>query len=360
MKAAVCYEIGKPLVVEEVDIDTPRAGEVKIRIAATGICHSDIHAIRGERNAKLPFVVGHESAGYVEEVGRNVISVKPGDPVVVSIFASCRRCYYCVSGYPHLCENAPFPTPEKRLRNKQGQILNQIGGKMAGFAEYCIVDESQVVRIPKDFSMDKASLLSCCVITGFGSVVNRARVRPLSSVVVVGAGGVGLNAVQGAVISGAYPVIAIDLLEYKLEAARIFGATHTVRADKEDLINTVKQLTYGRGADFVFVTVGSISAIEQGFSMSGSRGMTVVVGIPHPGSKMTLPAFIPGERVVTSSQLGSTRLSVDVPLLIDLYRAGRLKLDELITNHYSLEQINEAIESAERGEALRNIIMFPV
>ena len=191
MKAAVCYEFGKPLVVEEVEIDTPRAGEVKVRMAATAICHSDIHAIRGERGGKLPIVVGHESAGYIEEVGKNVTSVKPGDAVVVSLLSSCRHCYYCVSGYPHLCENSPFPTPENRLRNKRGQNLDQGTGKVASFAEYTIVDESQIVPIPKDFPMDKASLLACGVITGFGAVVNRAQVRPLSSVVVIGTGGVG-------------------------------------------------------------------------------------------------------------------------------------------------------------------------
>jgi Zn-dependent alcohol dehydrogenase len=177
---------------------------------------------------------------------------------------------------------------------------------------------------------------------------------------VVGTGGVGLNSVQGAAISGAYPVIAIDISDYKLKAARTVGATHTVRADDKNAVNIVKQLTYGRGADYVFVTVGNTTAIEQGFSMSSPRGMTVVVGIPPMGSKITLPAFFPGERVLTSSNMGATRLKVDVPILIDLYKAGRLKLDELITNRYPLERINEAIESTERGEALRNIIMFPV
>ena len=359
MKAAVCYEFGKPLVVEEVDIDTPRASEVKVRMTATAICRSDIRVIKGEIGVKLPIVVGHESAGYIEEVGRNVTSVKPGDAVVVSLLSSCRRCYYCVSGYPHLCENYPFPTPENRLRNKRGQNLMQGTGKVAGFAEYTIVDESQIVRIPEDFPMDKAALLACGVITGFGAVVNRAQVKPSRSVVVIGTGGVGLNSVQGAAISGAYPVIAVDISDYKLKAARIFGATHTVRADDKDAINAVKQLTYGRGADYVFVTVGEPTAVEQGFSMSGPRGMTVVVGLSRRGSTITLPPFFAGERVLTSSIMGTTRLSVDVPKLMELYKAGRLKLDELITSHYPLEKINEAIESVERGEALRNVIMFP-
>jgi Zn-dependent alcohol dehydrogenase len=165
--------------------------------------------------------------------------------------------------------------------------------------------------------------------------------------------------VQGAAISGAYPVIVIDVSDYKLEAARVFGATHTVRGDDKNASYIVRQLTHGRGADFVFVTVGNAAAIEQGFSMSSPRGMTVVVGIPPSGSTITVPAYFPGERVLTSSSMGTTRLKIDVPLLIDIYKAGKLKLDELITNRYPLEQINEAIESTERGEALRNVIIFP-
>ncbi len=195
------------------------------------------------------------------------------------------------AGYPHLCENRKPPLPTDRLRNKRGQALAQ-GGNVAGFAEYVVVDESQTVRIPKDFPMDKASLLGCGVITGFGAVVNRAQVRPLSSVVVIGTGGVGLNSVQGAAISGAYPVIAVDISDYKLEAARTFGATHTLRADDKDAVNAVRQLTYGRGADYVFVTVGNAAAVEQGFSMSGPRGMTVVVGIASRGINNNLAGIV--------------------------------------------------------------------
>ena len=357
MKAAVCYELGKPLVVEEVDMDPPQKGEVKIRIAATAICHSDIQGITRELGIRLPFVPGHESAGYIEEVGENVTSVKPGDAVVVSLLASCRRCLYCVTGRPHMCE-AQWPlATESRLRNKRGETVTHMA-KVAGFAEYVIVDESQVVQVPKEMPIDRAALLACGVITGFGAVVNRAQVEALSSVVVVGTGGVGLNSVQGATFSGAYPVIAVDIWDSKLEAARAFGATHTVKASDEDAVKTVQQLTYGRGADYVFVTVGSTAAIQQGFSMSGPRGMTVVVGLPPRTETLTLPPFFRDERMLTSSIMGTTRLSVDVPKLVALYQAGRLKLDELITSRYSLEQINEAIESAEKGETLRNVIVF--
>jgi len=357
MKAAVCYEFGKPLVVEDVDIDPPQTGEVKVRIAATAVCRSDIQAISRKPGVRLPFVPGHESAGFIEEVGDNVSSVKPGDTVAVSLLTSCGHCLYCVTGRPHLCE-AHWPlSTESRLRNKRGESLAHMA-KVAGFAEFVIVDESQVVQVPKDIPMDRAALLACGVITGFGAVVNRAQVKALSSVVVIGTGGVGLNSVQGATLSGAYPVIAVDISDNKLEAALAFGATHTVKASDEDAVNTVQQLTSGRGADYVFVTVGSTTVIQQGFAMSGPRGMIVVVGLPPRTETLTLPPFFRGERMLTSSWMGSTRLSVDVPNLVALYQAGRLKLDELITARYSLEQINEAIESVEKGEALRNVIVF--
>jgi S-(hydroxymethyl)glutathione dehydrogenase/alcohol dehydrogenase len=356
MKAAVCYEFGKPLVVEEIDIRPPRKGEVKVRIGATAICHSDIHGIKGELGGILPKVDGHESAGYIEEVGEGVTSVKPGDPVVLSVLASCGHCTQCVSGYPHLCPVAPMVN-EDRLRTKQGQSLAVI--RTGTFAEYAVVDESQIVPIPENMPVDRAALLACCVITGFGAVVNRAQVKALSSVVVIGTGGVGLNSIQGAAISGAYPIIAVDILDNKLEAARTFGATHTVRADDENAVKIVQELTPGgRGADYVFVTVGNAAAVQQGFSMSGIRGMTVVVGLALLGATITLPPFLPDERMITSSMMGTTRLSVDVPKLVALYQAGRLKLDELITGRYPLEQINEAIDSMERGEALRNVIVF--
>ncbi len=354
MKAAVCYEFDKPLVVEEVNMDPPKNSEVKVRIAATAVCHSDIHVIKGELGRDLPLVPGHESSGYVEEVGENVTSVKPGDAVVVSLLISCGHCLHCVSGRPHMCE-AKWST-ESRFHTKQGQALS-LTGRVGGFAEYVIVDESQLVRLPKDMPIEQAALLACGVITGFGAVVNRARVEPLSSVVVMGVGGVGLNAIQGAAYSGAYPIIAVDMLDSKLKAALAFGATHTVKASDKDAVKQVQQLTSGRGADYVFVTVGITAAIEQGFTMSGPRGMTVIVGLA--GEKLALPPmdFIRSERMITGSYMGTTRLNVDVPKLVALYQNGRLKLDELITKRYPLEQVNEAIGSVERGEALRNLIV---
>jgi NDMA-dependent alcohol dehydrogenase len=361
MRAAVCYEYSKPLVIEEVDIDPPQKGEVKVRLAATAICHSDIHCVRGDFGGfpPLPFVPGHESSGYVEEVGENVTSVKQGDAVVVSLLASCGQCLYCTTGSPNLCE-AMWPLlTGTRLRNKRGQRLNT-NRKMANFAEYVIVDESQLVKIQKEMPMDQAALLACGVITGFGAVVNRAQVRPLSSVVIIGTGGVGLNSVQGAFFSGANPIIAVDISDYKLKAARDFGATHTINANKEDAIKAVQQLTSGRGADYVFVTVGNSLAMQQGFAMSAKRGTTVIVGAAPIKEQLTISPFdfIEMEKTLTGAAMGSTRLSVDVPRLMALYQAGRLKLDELITDRYSLDQVDEAMEATEHGEALRNLLVF--
>jgi len=231
--------------------------------------------------------------------------------------------------------------------------------RTATFAEYTIVDQSQVVKVPADMPLDRASMLACGVITGFGAVVNRMQVKPMSSVVVIGTGGVGLNAIQGAAYSGAYPVIAVDIADKKLEDARFFGATHGVNSKKEDAVAKVRELTDG-GADYIFVTVGNIDVYSQALMMSGKRGVTVAVGLTPPKSTMPVApiGFIDTEKMFTGCYMGSTNLSIDIPRLVNLYKMGKLKLDELITGRYPLEKINEAIASVEKGEARRNIIMF--
>lgn len=359
MKAAVCYAFGQPLVVEEVEIDLPQAGEVKVRLAACGICHSDVHLVRGEWGGDLPVVAGHEGAGIVEAVGSGVTLTKPGDHVVVSLLHSCGRCLHCVRGTPYLCSGTFTIGTQSRLRNARGETLHH-GLRTATFAEYTIVDQSQVVPVPEDLPLDQACLLACGVITGLGAVVNTAQVRPGSSIVVIGTGGVGLNAVQGAVLAGANPIIAVDRLDTKLEAARDFGATHTVNATQADAVTSVFELTGGLGAEYVFVTVGSTAAMGQGLQMIGKHGKLVIVGLPEQGATIPVPIsqLVDNCQYVMGSNMGSTRLAVDVPRLVDLHGQGRLKLDELITRRYPLEEINEAIESMERGEALRNVIVF--
>ena len=358
MKAAVCYEFKKPLVIDELDIEKPHKGEVKVRIAATAICHSDIHFINGDMGGNLPFVPGHESSGYIDEVGEGVITVKKGDPVVLSLLRSCGQCLFCRTGRPNMCE-AKWPLDtESRLKNKKGQSIGH-GVRVGSFAEYVVADQSQVVKIPANMPMAQAALLACGVITGYGAVVNRAQVEPARSVVVIGVGGVGLNAIQGAVACGAYPIIAVDRLDNKLEASRKFGATHVVNTTKvKDPVQTIKEMTAGRGADYVFITVGNTAAVRQGLYMTGRRGMAVIVGLATDPMTSVPMEYIDDEKLLTGSFMGSTNLQIDIPKMVTLYQAGHLKLDELITNRYPLDRINEAIDEVVRGEVLRNVLVF--
>ncbi len=359
MKAAVCYKPGSPLLVEEVSIDPPQRDEVKIRLAATAVCHSDVHYLRGEWNTNFPVIVGHEAAGIVEEVGENVTLTKPGERVIVSLLRACGRCYFCTSGLQNHCSGTFALDTESRLHNQRGETVFQ-GVKVGAFADYAIVDQSQVVPVPAEISLDRAALLACGVMTGVGAVVNTAQVKPGSSVVVIGSGGVGLNAIQGAHIAGAARIIALDVVDLKLAAAKTFGATHAINAQQDTVRQTIRDLTEGRGADYVFVTVGNTSAVQQGLTLLRRAGTLVIVGMPQAGATVPLPVVnvaSAGLRIL-GSFMGSSRFSIDIPWLIDLYQQGRLKLDELITARYPLAEINEAIETMEKGLALRNVIVW--
>lgn len=359
MKAAVCYEFGKPLAIEDIEIDPPQAGEIKVTLAACAICHSDIHYMEGAWGGTLPAVYGHEAAGTIEEVGSGVTNVAPGDHVVVSLLRSCGRCHFCERNEPYMCEARFALDTETRLHSKDGTPIHQ-GLRTGAFAESVVVEQSQVVSIPTSVSFDSASLLACGVITGLGAVVNTAKVEAGSSVVVIGTGGVGLNSVQGALRSGANPIVAVDVSDVKLQAATEFGATHTINSMKEDLWQAVKKITGGYGADYVFITVGSRDAIEQGIGLMRRGGTVVIVGMPPTGARVVFePADIAEDGLcILGSKMGSTRLQTDVPKLIDLYLNGELKLDELITTRYPLDDINEAIASVHQAEALGNVIVF--
>ena len=359
MRAAVCRAFGTPLVVEDLRLDAPQHGEVRVDVAACAVCHSDIHFAEGAWGGKLPAVYGHEAAGIVESIGLGVHSVRTGDHVVVSLIRSCGRCFFCTRGEPYLCDTR-FPIDsEGRLTDAGGARVHP-AMKTGAFAEQVVVDQSQLAVVPASMPLDVASLLACGVITGLGAVVSTAEVPVGSSVVVIGTGGVGLNSVQGALISGARPIVAIDLAPAKLAAATAFGATHTLDPATCDPATEVRALTDGRGADYVFITVGSTQAIEQGLGLLRSGGTLVVVGLPASGATFAVEAVDfagEGQRIL-GSNMGSTRLGVTVPALVDLYQQGRLKLDELITARYPLEEINEAIAAVLRGEALRNVIVF--
>jgi S-(hydroxymethyl)glutathione dehydrogenase/alcohol dehydrogenase len=360
MKAAVCRAFDQPLIIEDLVLSPPQVGEVQVRVAACAICHSDIHMIQGDWPRDLPLVAGHEAAGVVEAVGPGVTSVQIGDHVVVSLLRSCGTCYYCAKGDTHLCEGSFALQSETRLHTQNGEPVDQ-SINTAAFAEQVVVDQSQLVPIPKEIPLDSASLLACGVITGLGAVVNTAQVKLGETVAVIGIGGVGLNSVQGAALSGAETIIALDMLDNKLEAARDFGATHTINVGVEqDPATSVRALTNGRGVDYAFVTVGSPAAVAQAITLIRRGGSLVLVGIPDVDAthSLLLAQAVLQEQQIRSSFMGRTHLSVQVPQLIELYQQGRLKLDELISSHYPLGEINEAIAAVERGEVLRTVIVF--
>ncbi|MDD9856776.1 MAG: zinc-binding dehydrogenase, partial [Gammaproteobacteria bacterium] len=324
------------------------------------ICHSDITYIDGGWGGKLPKVFGHEAAGVVESVGRGVQSVARGDRVLVTLLRSCGRCGACESGRPHICGTRFALDREARMKNADGVTVKQ-GLRTGAFAEYTVVDASQVAPIPDDLPFDSASLLSCGVITGFGAVVNTAELPANAGAAVIGCGGVGLNAVQGAAWSGAFPLVAIDVVARKLQTARDFGATHAVNAAAEDVRQSVKKITAGRGMEYVFTAAGNPRVIEQGLSLLAPGGTLVIVGMPPTGDLVSFDATAladTGQRIL-SSKMGSTRLRVDIPRLVALHRNGRLKLEPLISNRHPLAEINRAIDEVRRDEVLRNVIVFP-
>ena len=359
MKAAVCREFGKPLVIEDIRLAEPGPGEVLVDIKACAICHSDIFFAEGAWGGALPAVYGHEAAGIVTATGSGVTRAKVGDHVVVTLIRSCGHCHYCKQGSEVMCEEV-FPRDSgSALTGADGSAYVQ-AMHTGAFAERVLVDQSQMVAIPKDVPFDSASLLACGVITGYGAVLNTAKVKPGHHVAVVGCGGVGLNSVQGAAIAGASTIVAIDLADDKLEAARRFGATHAVNPKKEDAAKAIKALTHGRGVDFVFVTVGAKPAFDRAFDYITKNGTVVIVGMPPSG---VMAEYDPGtvaawNQKIIGSKMGETTVATDIHELVELYRAGRLKLDELITARSPLERINEAIAAVNAGKALRNVIVF--
>ncbi len=358
-RAAVCRAFNAPLTIETIELAEPGRGEVLVKTVATAICHSDIFYVDGAWGGDLPAVYGHEAAGVVEAVGPGVSRLKPGDHVVVTLIRNCGFCPACAEGAPVFCEEV-FPLDRATpLHDEAGDPIVH-GLRTGAFAEHMVVDASQAVPIPKDVKLDSASLIACGVLTGMGAVVNTAGVRAGSSAVVIGCGGVGLNAIQGARLAGCEPIIAVDVQAGKLEAALAFGATHAVNSKTEDVVAQVAEITHGRKADWVFVTVGVKGAAEQGVSLMKRNGGTVLVGMPASGVTATIdPGWIAadGQRIF-GSKMGSARPLIDVPKIVELYRDGRLKLDELITGRYPLDAINEAMASSRSGAALRNVIAF--
>lgn len=355
--AAVCHAFGQPLTVEQVELRDPIAGEVEVTLAAVAICHSDITYLDGGWGGSLPAVYGHEAAGTVSSVGDGVRGISVGDAVVVTLIRSCGHCAPCSSGKPVMCDTS-YDGDHGPLKTADGGKLHQAMASGA-FAEKVVVDQSQVVRIPSDISMEAASLLACGVITGVGAVVNAANLRAGQDVVVIGAGGVGLNAIQGARIAGARRIVAVDMSPEKLAIAKEFGATDGVLATDPEPWRAAKA-AMGRGADAVFVTVGAIPAFDQGPQYLAKGGRVIMVGMPHSGAMSTYePVMVAaaGQGMI-GSKMGDTVIKRDIPWMVDLYQQGRLKLDELISGRWTLEQINEAIADTKTGSARRNVITF--
>ena len=355
-RAAVCHTFSAPLAVEEVTLDPPGPDEVRVRVTACAVCHSDVAYAAGAWGGDLPAVFGHEACGTVVEAGAGT-RLAEGDRVVVSLVRSCGACARCRDGAPALCA-ARFRLDEASpIRLADGRRAAQ-GMRCGTFADEAVVHASQAVPVPDGVPDTSACLIACAVMTGYGAAVRDAGIAPGASVVVLGAGGVGLNAVQGAVVTGAGEVIAIDVSAAKLVAAAALGATRGIDATATDPVAAVTGHTDG-GADAVIVTAGSAAAVDQGLACLRRGGTLVVVGMPPSGE---LARFDPGAlahdgKRIVGSKLGSARPAEDVPRIAELYREGRLRLDELVTATYPLEGINEAVAAMRRGEAIRNVIV---
>ena len=363
-KAAVCREWNKPVSVETVTVESPRRGEVMIKIAACGVCHSDLSATNGTIPLPPPLVLGHEAAGHVVEVGEGVTGLAVGDAVVVSWVAICGRCSYCVKGRPALCDNAQkaaltLPDGTRRIKDAKGQELNHMAG-VAVMAEYATMPVENVIKIDKDIPLDKAALVGCAVMTGVGAAINTAQVEPGSTVAVLGAGGIGLNVIQGAALAGAHQIIAIDMADQKLELAKLFGATHVVNPSRDgDAVMKVMALS-GGGVDYAFEAIGIGATIAQAYNMVRKGGKAIVVGVSKPTDTVTLGAFMMPfqEKTLIGSMYGSARPSTDFPRLLSLYKTKRLKLDELVTATYKIEDVNRAFDDMQAGTNARGVIVF--
>lgn len=356
IRAAVCREYGADLVVQDITLSDPGPNQVEVTLAACAICYSDISAMEGAWGGALPAVYGHEAAGYVSALGTGVTRFAEGDPVLVTLIRACGTCQSCITAHPATCTN-PGPRNSGILSGPDG--VYEQGLHCGAFAEKVVVDTSQIAKIPADIPMDAASLISCGVITGVGAVVNNAGLRPGQNAVVIGAGGVGLNAIQGARIAGAAHIVAIDMTEEKLDTALEFGATGGLLASTPKPWSAARKLM-GRGADAVFITVGAIKAFDTASRFLDANGQVYMVGMPHSGEKSSYEPVILsalGQGVI-GCKMGDAVIQRDVPWMVELYKQGRLKLDELISGRWSLDQINEAIADTKSGAARRNVIIF--
>ena len=359
MKAAVLERTGAPLVIDDIDLAAPGPHEVVVRTAAVGVCHSDLHFIDGIYPHPIPGVPGHEVAGVVEAVGSQVSGFKPGDHVIGCLSVFCGHCPHCITGRLVLCATPDVKIPpgkSKRL-SRRGEHVNQML-QLSGFAEQLLVHEHALVKIRPDMPLDRAALIGCAVMTGFGAVVNSAQVRAGETVAVIGCGGIGLSAINAAYVAGAARIIAIDRIPEKLEFARRMGATDLIDASQGDPVNQLRELV-GDGVDHAFEAIGLKQTAEQAWSMLAPGGTATIIGMIPPGVKVELhgPDFL-REKKIQGSLMGSNRFRVDMPRIIDLYLQGRIKLDEMISQRLPLARINEALDALRDGHLARTVITF--
>jgi S-(hydroxymethyl)glutathione dehydrogenase / alcohol dehydrogenase len=360
MKAAVFHGPNQPLTVESVDIDQPQDREVLVRTVASGVCHSDLHFVDGYYPFPAPAVLGHEAAGIVEEVGKAVSYVKPGDHVIACLSVFCGYCEDCMSGHPNRCSNRAAtqrPRDAKQRLSWKGQPMRQFAD-LSTYAERMLVHENALVKITNDIPLDRAALIGCGVTTGMGAVLNTARIEPGSRVAVFGCGGVGLAAIQGARIAGARQIIAVDQFESKLALAKRLGATDSVDASNRDAVEAIKELS-GGGVDYSFEAVGNKKLAEQCFECIKPGGTATVIGMIPVGQKVELdgPKFLT-ERKIQGTNMGSNRFRIDMPRFVDYYLQGRLNLDDMISRRGKLEDVNEAFRAMKAGEVARTVLMF--
>lgn len=364
MRAAVLNAVDTPLEVrDDIEVAPPGPGEVLVKVVASGVCHSDLSVQNGTIPLLLPTVLGHEGAGIIEAVGDGVTSVRAGDHVVLSFVPACGECYTCRHGQPYLCQRARAQAKGGLLDGttrltSRGAPLHQMAC-LGTFGPYAIVPEISVVKIPDDVPLDIAALIGCGVLTGVGAALNTADVLPGDTVAVIGCGGVGLNVIQGARIAGATTIIAVDVLASKLEMAREFGATHTVDACDGDPVAAVQALSDRRGADVAFEVIGLGPTMGQAIRMARSGGQVILVGVPGRDVTLELDAamtFLYQAKTIKGCWYGSADVHADVPRLLDLWRSGALKLEELISKEIDVDHIDDAFADMQAGTVARSVI----
>ena len=360
MKAAVFHGPNLPLSIEDVELDKPQDREVLIKTVASGVCHSDLHFVDGFYPYPAPAVLGHEAAGIIEEVGKQVTYVKPGDHVICCLSVFCGNCEQCMSGHPNRCSNKQAtqrnPSDKPRISQK-GKPVNQFLD-ISSYCEKMLLHENAVVKIREDLPLDRAALIGCGVTTGVGAVLNTAKIEPGSTVAVFGAGGVGLAAIQGARIAGARKIIAVDMFEGKLAMAKRMGATDTVDASNSDPVDEIRKMT-GGGVDYSFEAIGLKKVAEQAFVALKPGGTATVIGMIPVGQKVEIDGYMfLTERKLQGSNMGSNRFRIDMPKYIDFYLQGRLNLDDMISQRRKLEDVNDAFRAMKAGEVARTVLMF--